>query len=134
MGCTESNIDYSAIEKNDNIDKTLQKDKKVLNNTIKLLLLGAWQFNELCSALSPRLTPPLALRPRDPFKGNVIAFPRASERIKVLWANVQSFLVVCRFAFYFPFCVVSLRFVRFCTASPLLQALARAASLRLLSK
>ncbi len=40
MGCTESNIDMDAVEKNKAIDGTISKDKKSLNNTMKLLLLG----------------------------------------------------------------------------------------------
>jgi len=40
MGCTASNIDTDALDKNKAIDGSLQKDKKVLNNTMKLLLLG----------------------------------------------------------------------------------------------
>jgi len=45
MGCTESNIDVDAIDKNKAIESGLSKDKKILNNTMKLLLLGNSQLN-----------------------------------------------------------------------------------------
>ena len=38
--CKDDNVDTDAIDKTKAIDHSLQKDKKVLNNTLKLLLLG----------------------------------------------------------------------------------------------
>lgn len=45
MGCINSKpaeADKDALQRNARIDRTIKNDKKVLDRTIKILLLGAW--------------------------------------------------------------------------------------------
>lgn len=53
MGCINSKpaeADKDALQRNARIDRTIKNDKKVLDRTIKILLLGAW-----CLSTPPQL-------------------------------------------------------------------------------